>query len=65
MESILKTAGLTTLIRTPALYYSPHGFFPRRSRRTTLLLAEHRVTELMDGVETVDLDFLVLAKAFD
>ncbi len=42
-----------------------HGFVPRRSCLTNLLLTEQWVTYFMDAGETVNKVFLDFAKAFD
>ncbi len=65
MESILKTSMINHLIRTAAISDAQHGFVPRRSCLTNLLLTERWVTELMDDGKTVDMVFLEFAKAFD
>ncbi len=53
------------LMRTAAISDAQHGFVPRRSCLTNLLLIEQWATELMDDGETVDTVFLDFAKAFD
>ncbi len=49
MESILKTSMMDHLIQTAAISDAQHGFVPRRSCLTNLLLTEQWVTELMGG----------------
>ncbi len=50
------------------VYYrdtSQHGFLPRRSCLSNLILQEERVTRLLDEGHTVDLVYFDFAKAFD
>ncbi len=65
METVLKGAILNHLQHTAALSGAQHGFVPRRSCLTNLLIAEEQVTKLMDAGEGVDLVYLDFAKAFD
>ncbi len=53
------------LTETRSLSPSQHGFLPRRSFLSNLILQEERVTRLLDEGHTVDLVYLDFAKAFD
>ncbi len=64
-EKLLKKALLLFLTKARSFSPSQHGFLPRRSCLSNLILQEDRVTRLLDEVHTVDLVFLDFAKAFD
>ncbi len=65
METALKGAILNHLQQTAALSAAQHGFISHRSCISNLLVAEERITRLMDSGEGVDLVYLDFAKAFD
>ena len=52
-------------IQTGFLSPLQHGFVPRRSCLSNLLITEERVTRIIDSGETADMVFLDFAKAFD
>ncbi len=56
---------LLFLTETRSLSPSQHGFLPRQSRLSNLILQEERVTRLLDEGHTVDLVYLDFAKTFD
>ncbi len=62
---LLKKALLLFLTEIRSLSQSHHGFLPRRSCLSKLILQEERVTRLVDEGHTVDLVYLDFAKAFD
>ncbi len=64
-ETALKGDILNNLQQTAALSAAQHVFIPPRSRLSNLLVAEERITLLMDSGEGVDLVYLDFAKAFD
>ncbi len=64
-EKLLKEALLLFLTETRSLSPSQHGFLPRRSCLSNLILQEERVTRLLDEGHTVDLVYLDFAKAFN
>ncbi len=64
-EKLLKKTLLLFLTETRSLSPSQHGFLPRRSCLSNLILQEERVTLLLDEGHAVDLVFLEFAKAFD
>ncbi len=53
------------LTETRSLSPSQHGFLPRRSCLSNLILQEERVTRLLDEGHTVYLVYLDFSKAFD
>ncbi len=65
MKSILKTPMINHLILTAAISDAQHGFVPRRSCLTSLLLNEKWVTALKGDGNTCDTVFLDFAKEFD
>ncbi len=65
METVLKGAILNHLQHAAALSAAQHCFVPRYSCLTNLLVAEERITQLMDSGEGVDLDYLDFVKTFD
>ncbi len=58
MESVMKEAVMSHLLRTAVLSDAQHGFVPKRSCLTNLLLTEQMVTQFMDAREPVDVVFL-------
>ncbi len=65
IQKIAKKALLLFLTETQSLSPSQHGFLPRRSCLSNLILQEEHVTRLLDEGHTVDLVYLDFAKAFD
>ncbi len=65
METALKGAILNHLQQTAALSAAQHGFIPHLYCLPNLLVAEERITRLMDSGEGVDLVYLDFAKVFD
>ncbi len=55
---------MSHLLRTAILADAQHGFVPRRSCLTNLLLTEQGITQIMDAHESVDAVFLDFSKAF-
>ncbi len=53
------------LLRTAVLADAQHGFIPRRSGLTHLLLTEQWITQIMYAHESVDVVLLGYSKAFD
>ncbi len=64
-EKLLKKASLLFLTETRSLSPIQHGFLPRRSCLSNLILQEERVTRLLDEGHTVGLVHLDFAKAFN
>ncbi len=64
-EKLLKRVLLLFLTAIRSLSPSQHGFLPRRSCLSNLILQEGRATRLLDEGHTVDLVYLDFAKAFD
>ncbi len=56
---------MSHLLRTAVLSDAQHGFVPKHSCLTNLLLTEQWVTQFMDAREPVDIVFLDFARAFD
>ncbi len=56
---------MSHLLRTAVLADAQHGFVPRRSCLTNLLLTGQWITQLMDAHESVDEVFPDFSKAFD
>ncbi len=65
METALKGAILNHRRQTAALSAAQYGFIPHRVCLFNLLVAEERITWLMNSGEGVDLVYLDFAKAFD
>ncbi len=65
LKKMLKKALLLFLSETRSLSPSQHGFLPRRSCLSNLILQEERVTSLLDEGHTVDSVYLDFTKAFD
>ncbi len=65
LEKLLKKYLLFFLTEKRSISPSQHGFLPRRSCLSNLILQEERVTRLLDEGHTVDLGYLDFAKAFD
>ncbi len=61
MESAMKEAQLSHLLRAAVLSDAQRAFVPRRSCLTNLLLRE----QMMDVHESMDVVFLEFSKAFD
>ncbi len=53
------------LTETQSLSPSQHGFLPRRSCLSNLILQEERVTRLLDEGHTVELVYLDFVMPFD
>ncbi len=65
MESAIKEAIMSHLLRTAVLADTQHGFTPRSSCLTNLLLTEQCMTQIMDAHESVDVVLLDFSKALD
>ncbi len=63
LEAILKEKMLAHL--SHLLTSRQHGFLPRRSTLTNLLVAEELITKWLDEGSAVDLIYLDFSKAFD
>ncbi len=63
-ERILKKALLSFFHEKWTISSHRHGFLPRRSCLSNLLVFEEAVTRMMDGSHTVDVVYLDFAKAF-
>ena len=61
LERILKDHIMAFLLASNCISPSQHGFVPRRSCISNLLLTEDRVTRFMDAGETVDIVYLDFA----
>ncbi len=59
----MKETIMNHLLRTAVLSDAQHGFVPRRSCLTNLLLTEQWITQKMDAHESVDVVFLDFSKA--
>ncbi len=64
-EKLFRRALLWFLAETRSLSPSQHGFLPRRSSLSNLILQEERVPRLLDEGHTVDLVYLDFTKAFN
>ncbi len=64
-KAILKEKMLAHLSQFSLLTSRQHGFFPRRSTLTNLLVAEELITKWLDEGSAVDLIYLDFSKAFD
>ncbi len=64
-EKWLKKALLLFLTETRSVSPSQHGFLPRRSCLSSLILQEKRATRLLDEGHTVGFVYRDFAKAFD
>ncbi len=64
-ETILKEKMLALLTQFSLLTSRQHGFLPRRSTLTSLLVAEELITKWLDEGSAVDLIYLDFSKAFD
>ncbi len=65
VERILKRALLSFYSGPRSILSHQHGFLPRRSCHSNLLVFEEAVTRMMDEGHTVDVIYLDFAKAFD
>ncbi len=65
LEAILKEKMLNPLTQFSLLTSRQHGFLPRRSILTNLLVAEELITKWLDEGTVVDLIYLDFSKAFD
>ncbi len=65
LEAILKEKILAHLSEFSLLTSRQHGFLPRRSTMTNLLVAEELITKLLGEGNAVDLIHLDLSKALD
>ncbi len=63
-ERILKRALFSFLSDTRSISPYQHGFLPRRSCLSNLLVFEEAVTRMIDKSHTVDVIYLDFAKAF-
>ncbi len=61
----MKEAVMSHLLHTAVLSDAQHGFVPKRSCLTNLLLTEQWETQFMDAYEPVDVVFLDVTRAFD
>ncbi len=65
LKAILKEKMLAHLSQFLLLTSRQHGFLPRHSTLTTLLVAEELITKWLDEGSAVDLIYLDFSKAFD
>ncbi len=65
LEAILKEKMLVRLSQFSLLTSRQHGFLPRRSTLTNLLMAEELTTKWLDEGTAVDLVYLDFSQAFD
>ncbi len=65
LEAILKEKILAHLSQFSLLTSRQHGFLPRRSTLTNLLVARKLITKWLDEGSAVDLIYLDISKAFD
>ena len=65
MESLVKDKLLAFLQHTKAISPAQHGFVPRRSCLTNLLVAEQVITKILDSRQAADVVFIDFSKAFD
>ncbi len=65
MESMMKEAVMSRLLRTAVLSDAQHIFVPNRSCLNNLLLPEQWVTQFMDAREPVDVLFFDFARDCD
>jgi hypothetical protein len=65
MEAIIKDMICTHLQALDLVSNSQHGFVPKRSCLSNLLVAENTITKLMDEGSSVDIVFIDFSKAFD
>ncbi len=65
LEPILKEKMLAHLSQFTLLTSRQHGFLPRRSTLTNLLVEEEFITKWLDKGSAVDLIYLDFSKAFD
>ncbi len=65
LERIVK-ANILQYLETASLFSdAQHGFMPRRSNFTNLIITEELITGMTDQGEPVDLVYLDFSKAFD
>ncbi len=65
LEIIVKANTLQYLKKASILSDAQHGFMPRRSCLTNLIVAEELLTGMTDQGEPVDVVYLDFSKAFD
>jgi len=65
LETIIKDDIMAHLMNHRLIKDSQHGFMPRRSCATNLVIFQDRVTKAIDSGVPVDIFFLDFAKAFD
>ncbi len=65
LEAILKKKMLAHLSQFSVLTSRQHGFLPRRSTLTSLLMTEELIIKWLDEGSAVDLIYLDFSKAFD
>ncbi len=65
LERILKANILQYLEKASLLSDAQHGFVPRRSCLTNLIIAEELITGMTDQGEPVDVVYLDFSKTFD
>ncbi len=65
LERITKTSNLQYLKAVHILSDAQHGFMPRRSCLTNLIVAEELITGMSDHGEPGDVVYLDLSKDFD
>ncbi len=65
LERILTAKILKNLKKASLLSDAQHGFVPRRSCLTNLIIAEELITGMTDQEEHVDVVYLDFSKAFD
>ncbi len=65
LERILKATILQYLKKASLLSDAQHGFVPRRSCLTNLIIAEEFITGMTDQGEPVDVVYLDFSQTFD
>ncbi len=65
MKSVMKEVVMNHLLRTAVLSDAQHGFVPKCSCLTKLLLTYQWVPQSMDARGSVDVVFLAFVRAFD
>jgi hypothetical protein len=65
MERIVKDTVLTYLLRNGLISNAQHGFLPKRSTTTNLLVLTDHLTNTLDKGQSTDIAFLDFAKAFN
>ena len=65
MERMLKAAVMDFALGNHLISPAQHGFLPHRSCLTNLLMADEKITEILDGGSSVDMVLIDFAKAFD